>query len=128
MSNENIVFSQLYETQINNQLMMLRKGDYDGFVDFITKTQVNLPVDHPIMSSYHIQHLISEIGEVLDADKRWKSSRNAKNDSQQKLMEIADCFIVIMNIAIWSGYSGEELCNAINDKLNIVKDRIKESM
>lgn len=74
--------------------------------------------------SYHIQQLMSEIGEVLDADKRWKNFRNQKYDKDAKLEEIADCFIVLMNIAMFSEFSGFELAKAIDKKLNKVSERI----
>ena len=107
---------------------MLRKGMYDQYVDWVTKNQRDLPIDHPQLASYHIQQLVSEIGEVLEADKRWKNIRNNKYDKGNKLDEISDCFIVLMNIAMYSGFDGDELYNAINKKLDIVAERIsKES-
>ena len=74
--------------------------------------------------SYHIQQLMSEIGEVLDADKRWKNFRNQKYDENAKLEEIADCFIVMMNIAMFSGFDGSQLIEAIEKKLHKVSERI----
>ena len=74
--------------------------------------------------SYHVQQLMSEIGEVLDADKRWKNFRNQKYDENAKLEEIADCFIVLMNIAMFSGFDGNRLYDAIEKKINEVSERI----
>lgn len=115
---------ELFEKQKNNQLEMLRRGMYDQYIDWVTKHNKDLPIDHPQLASYHIQQLVSEIGEVLEADKRWKNIRNNKYDRESKLDEIADCFIVLMNIAMYSGFNGEDLFNAINHKIQVVSDRI----
>ena len=102
---------------------MLQDGMYDIFKSESTTT---IPVDDVRLMSYHIQQLMSEIGEVLDADKRWKNFRNQKYDKNAKLEEIADCFIVLMNITMFSGFNGVQLTNAINKKLAEVSERIKE--
>ena len=94
---------------------------YDKFKNESTTT---IPVDDVKLMSYHIQQLMSEIGEVLDADKRWKNFRNQKYDEGAKLEEIADCFIVLMNIAMFSGFDGIQLTDAIVNKLNKVSERI----
>ena len=113
--------SDLFELQQVNQKTMLRAGMYDGFRSLGTET---VPVDDARLMSYHIQQLISEIGEVLEADKRWKNFRNRKYDKNGKLEEIADCFIVLMNVAMFSGFSGNELTDAIVKKLNEVQERL----
>lgn len=118
-------FANLYDRQIDNQNMIIKKGSYNDISSMIVGEK-KLPVDDPRLASYHIQQLISEIGEVLDADKRWKSFRNGKFDKDGKLEEIADCFIVAMNIAIFSGFSAEEVSKAISDKLDVVKERIEK--
>ena len=88
-------FKDLFDMQKSNQINMLKNGMYDQYIDWVTKNERKLPIDHPQLASYHIQQLISEIGEVLDADKRWKNMRNDKYDKDNKLDEIADCFIVL---------------------------------
>lgn len=113
---------ELFEKQAENQREMLRKGVYSGQVG--GSMDVELPMDSVSLSSYHIQQLMSEIGEVLDADKRWKSHRNNKYVPQEKLEEIADCFIVLMNVALFSGFDGNDVEKAIKDKLDIVANRI----
>jgi len=118
-------FANLYDRQIDNQNMIIKKGSYNDISSMIVGEK-KLPIDDPRLASYHIQQLISEIGEVLDADKRWKSFRNGKFDKDGKLEEIADCFIVAMNIAIFSGFSAEEVSKAISDKLDVVKERIEK--
>lgn len=119
----NITFNELFNAQVNNQVSLVRKGSYEGFS---SSNILCVPIDDPTLSSYHIQQLISEIGEVLDADKRWKSFRNKKYDKEAKLEEIADCFIVLMNIAMFSGFDSDQMVEAIIKKLEIVKERIGE--
>ena len=117
-----MTFDELYNMQIDNQSLLINNGKYDGIAN------MSLPADNVSLSSYHIQQLVSEIGEVLAADKRWKNIRNDKYDSDNKLEEIADCFIVLMNIAIFSGVDATQLEEAIVKKLNIVNARFKESI
>lgn len=119
----NVTLQDLFNKQMENQSKMLQDGMYDIFKSESTTT---IPVDDVRLMSYHIQQLMSEIGEVLDADKRWKNFRNQKYDKNAKLEEIADCFIVLMNITMFSGFNGVQLTNAINKKLAEVSERIKE--
>ena len=119
--NNPVTFQDLFNRQIANQSKMLQDGMYDIFKSEGTKT---IPVDDVKLMSYHIQQLMSEIGEVLDADKRWKNFRNQKYDENAKLEEIADCFIVMMNVAMFSGFDGAQLTEAIESKLNKVSERI----
>lgn len=117
-----MTFEDMYQTQMENQSLLINHGKYDG-VD-----KMQLPVDNVSLSSYHVQQLISEIGEVLAADKRWKNIRNDKYDRDNKLEEIADCFIVLMNIAIFSGMRADDVEKAIAEKLRVVNARFKESI
>lgn len=117
----NLTLEDLFDRQIMNQSKMLQDGLYD---DYKSEGTTTIPVDDVKLMSYHIQQLMSEIGEVLDADKRWKNFRNQKYDKDAKLEEIADCFIVLMNITMFSGFDGFELIEAINEKLNKVSERI----
>ena len=116
-----ITFANLFWHQQENQNELLKSGSYDGFKSEGTKIT---PVDDPKLMSYHIQQLVSEIGEVLDSDKRWKNFRNQKYEKDNKLEEIADCFIVLMNVAMFSGFDASEVVEAIASKLNKVSDRI----
>lgn len=116
-----ITLQDLFNHQKINQTKMLQDGMYDMFK---SESTISIPVDDVKLMSYHIQQLMSEIGEVLDADKRWKNFRNQKYDKDAKLEEIADCFIVLMNITMFSGFDGFELTEAINEKLNKVSERI----
>lgn len=115
-------FNQLFNEQLGNQQKLMNQGAYNGFTG--KDDDVVLPVDDTHLCSYHVQQLVSEIGEVLEADKRWKNFRNEKNDSENKLEEIADCVIVCMNLAIFSGFDAIDLENAIINKLRIVSERI----
>lgn len=119
---------ELFERQGEIQREMFKQGMYAGFVSDSVSDDIvisGLPVDLPTLSSYHIQHLISEIGEVLDADKRWKNFRADKYDKDAKLEELADCFIVLMNICMYSDINAGELELAIIDKLETVKNRVE---
>ena len=112
-------FNDIFNKQLEFQQMLCNNIGY-GEKLFIT-----LPKDKPELASYHIQQLISEIGEVLQADKRWKNFRNDHIDMVNKKEEIADCFIVLMNVAIYSGMSSEELFEQIENKIKKNFDRIK---
>lgn len=116
-----ITLQQLFNTQLITQDKLIQKGVYDRYKDELTAT---VPVDDVCLASYHVQQLMPEIGEVLDADKRWKSHRNDKFDKNAKLEELADCFVVLMNIATLSGFDGDDLANAIQQKLGVVSDRL----
>lgn len=112
-------FNKLFDRQVQLQSTMVDKGMYDGIDPHLI-----IPQDVPELSSYHVQQLVSEIGEVLEADKRWKNFRNNKYDPDAKLDEIADCFIVLMNIAMFSGFSASDIYDAIVMKQAIVRSRI----
>ena len=124
-SENNYSFHNMFLKQAENQRNMFEKGMYNGFSDNDGKF-TELPVDDPKLSSYHIQQLISEIGEVLEADKRWKNFRNDAYDKYAKLDEIADCFIVLMNIAMFSGFDSKDVYMAICNKIEEVSIRISD--
>ena len=119
--NNLVSFQNLFNRQKANQIRMLQAGMYDTFKSESTKT---VPVDDVKLMSYHVQQLMSEIGEVLSADKRWKNFRNVVYDADGKLEEIADCFIVLMNVAMFSGFDDEQIVNAIKNKISEVGQRI----
>lgn len=120
-------FDALFDSQAENQRMMFERGMY-GFVDNpeVDGKYTELPIDEPKLASYHIQQLVSEIGEVLDADKRWKNFRNDFYNRDAKLEELADCFIVLMNISMFSGFSADDVYNAISSKIEEVGIRISD--
>lgn len=116
-------FKELFEKQMQNQMLMLLNRMYE-----VKESLCILPKDDISLASYHVLQLISEIGEVLDADKRWKNFRNDKYEEKSKADEIADCFIVLMNVAMFSGIGPEMLYKAIDEKVNIVYDRINKKL
>ena len=107
----NKTLQEIYQKQINFQKLVINNRPYDFEIG-------TLPEDNIQGCSYHIQALISEVGEILAADKRWKNYRNNKIDAENKKEEIADCFIVLMNSAMYSGISSEELENLILSKID----------
>ena len=120
----NKTFADMFHKQAENQREMINAGTYDGVAD--VEYGCELPIDNTRMASYHVQQLVSEIGEVLSSDKRWKNMRNNHNCPENKLEEIADCIIVGMNIAMYSGFTGEQLEEAIFKKIDTVADRVAE--
>ena len=113
-------FSTLFEMQKRNQRTMMAKGLYEGFICENEK----IPCDNIKVMSYHVMQLMSEIGELLESDKRWKNFRRDKFEKDEKLKELADCYIVLMNVTMFSGFSAEDIVQAIADKIEEVKDRI----
>lgn len=119
--NDKVTLNELFNVQMQNQQDLLDMGSYaDGDV------HERLPSDNVKLSSYHIQQLISEVGELLSADKRWKNFRNEKNDMENKYEEIADLFIVVMNIAMFSGMDAETFENEVVKKLQVFRQRLDE--
>ena len=87
-------------------------------------TGLNLPKDDVHWYQYHITAIIEEIGEILKADKRWKTHRNTTYNREEKIDEIADLFVTCVNIALFSGCGSEEVYNAIINKIQINKERL----
>lgn len=126
-----VSFGSAFAKQLRNQQALVDKHTYDDYMssnDYfeLIDCDASLPYDSVQLCSYHVQQLMSEIGEVLDADKRWKNFRNEKYDPDAKLDEIADCMIVLMNIAIFSGFNATDVMSAVNTKLDVVSRRIGE--
>lgn len=96
----------MFEMQTNLQKKMfgkLENGPEDSVEDF----------------HYSITALISEIGEVLSADKRWKNARNAHYDRDEKLFELVDCMAFLVNAIQYSGFTVEEFYKAFAEKNQI---------
>lgn len=104
------------------QQVMMKKGLYDEISKNVESDL--LPQDDINLFRYHCVQLLSEIGEVLEADKRWKSHRNNDFSRDEKIKEIADCIAVIFNIAIFSGVMADELEKAIHDNFDKILSRI----
>lgn len=87
----------------------------------------NVPFDDPIMMKQHILGLVGEIGEVLQADQRWKdNSRNEYYNREEKMMEIADCLIYLINVCLYSGINASELYISTVNKINKNFKRFKK--
>lgn len=84
------------------------------------------PHDNPQLFEYHIAAMIEELGEVLKADKRWKSHRNTAFNEDEKLDELADVFITAMNLALWSGFDGVDITCAIAAKFKENFNRLED--
>jgi NTP pyrophosphatase (non-canonical NTP hydrolase) len=79
---------------------------------------MDTPVDSPRWFQYHMTAMTEELGEVLKADKRWKTHRNAHYDFENKLEELADVFITAMNLALFSGIDADTMIQAISAKIS----------
>lgn len=92
------------------------------FQKFVTAKET-LPCDDTHWFSYHIQAMVEELGEVLKADKRWKTHRNTNYEPSNKLEEISDVFITAINLAVFSGFGAEQVYETINNKIceNFIK-------
>ena len=108
------------------------KDNFKVIYDLQTKFQemitgkTNLPQDSIADFSYHIQAIVEELGEVMKSDKRWKNYRNQQYDPQNKLEEICDVYITLLNVAIFSGFTSEELVKNIFDKIEKNNERFKK--
>lgn len=120
-------FNDLFNAQMDNQEDFLMKGHYDGIskkAEEIRYSKNPFPIDDVDLYRYQMLQLMSELGEILEADKRWKNFRNNKYDKDAKVDEIADCFIVLLNIAMFSEMDADYLFNKIMEKIEVVSDRI----
>lgn len=90
-------------------------------------TGATCPGDNLEQFSYHIQAMVEELGEVVKADKRWKTHRNERYLVEEKLDEIADVFITAMNIAIHSGFSSDDIEKAIMNKIQTNYERLHDA-
>lgn len=91
---------------------------YDAQRAFQSKvTGLDVPHDSVDWFTYHITAMQEEMGEVLKADKRWKTHRNHAYDPENKLEELADVFITAMNMAMFSGFTSDQLENAVFNKI-----------
>jgi NTP pyrophosphatase (non-canonical NTP hydrolase) len=88
----------------------------------------NIPEDNVDLFQYHMLALSEEIGEVLKADKRWKTHRNDRFVVDEKLDELADCFITLINIACYSGFGADVMSTAILDKIKKNIERVTSNV
>lgn len=84
----------------------------------------NVPTDDPEMLAHHAIGLITELGEVMQADKRWKKNkRNDHYDKQEKIDEIADVLIFLINLCLYSNIRSDQLFKATEKKIRLNKLR-----
>lgn len=106
--------------KINNFL-----ASYNSQIKFQEEvTGATCPGDNLDHFCYHMNAMTEELGEVMKADKRWKTHRNVRFEPEEKLDEIADVFITAMNIAIHSGFTGAEIEAAIQNKIEQNYERL----
>ena len=120
-------FNSHFSEEIKNNLLAEKKMTFNTVYDLQKRFQADecavytdmdkLPIDNPEMFKYHCMFLMEELGELIKTDKRWKHFRNTKYDREDKLSELADCFICLMNIALFSGFNGEEIREAVINKI-----------
>ena len=87
------------------------------FQKYVTKME-ELPADSTRWYSYHMLAMVEEMGEILKSDKRWKTHRNENFEPEEKVEEIVDMFITMMNICIFSGVNVEGLLQATEKKID----------
>jgi NTP pyrophosphatase (non-canonical NTP hydrolase) len=78
---------------------------------------VPIPSDQINLYQYHMLALLEEVGELLKSDKRWKTLRNSHYNKEEKLDEIADVFITLLNVAMYSDVDANQLAVAIQTKI-----------
>ena len=81
-----------------------------------TQTIILYEAPHKLINT--LKMMLEEIGELVKSDKRWKNFRNNKFDRDNKLEELCDCFITLMNITMFSGFSCEEVEEAVANKID----------
>jgi len=106
-------FEELYRKQIDFQMIL---------------SDNKLPVDDVKEFQYHMTAMTEELGEVLKADKRWKTHRNTTYNREEKLDELADCFITLMNLYIYSGFNTNDILDTVRDKIKINLERLKKEI
>lgn len=90
-------------------------------------TNAELPADRPDLVSYHALGLFTELGEVLQADKRWKlwSEADKSNNIEEVKSEIADCWLFLINLTLVHNIDANELFDLFLNKHNKVRAKNK---
>lgn len=92
-------------------------------------TKLDLPHDNPLEFRNHICLMLEELGELCKTDKRWRKTGYLRTqESGNKIEEIADVFIVAMNLAIYSGYKWNDILSAIDDKISYNYKRLESDI
>ena len=108
----------------SNLLRLMGDGVIPAPKGLDTDISMALPVDDVEWFKYHMMALSEEAGEILQGDKRWKTHRNQRYERTEKLEELADAFITLMNVGIYSGFDAEEITGAIMSKVAKNLDRL----
>lgn len=108
LDEKELTLENIFNHQMLYQHMVLTK---------IKDETTTLPTDNVEWFSYHIQAMVEELGEVMKADKRWKTHRNESYNKDEKKDELADVFITFINLCLFSGFSVEEIKQAIFKKI-----------
>ena len=109
----------LFEKQKEFQRLVLSKLP-ESSVDEVS----TLPCDSTYWFKYHTLAMLEELGEVLRADKRWKTHRNDRYDRDEELDELSDVFITFINMCLYSGVDAEEICRTTIAKMSTNCERI----
>lgn len=119
LDEEELTLENIFNHQMLYQHMVLTK---------IKDETTTLPTDNVEWFSYHIQAMVEELGEVMKADKRWKTHRNERYNKDEKKDELADVFITFINLCLFSGFSVEEIKQAIFKKIeeNFIRFKSQE--
>jgi len=90
-------------------------------------TGIDLPADRPDFLTYHISGLVSELGEILDCDKRWKTWRKNVPPADYSALktEIVDAWHFMINLSLVVGMDAETVFTEFIKKNEIIKERIK---
>ncbi len=87
-------------------------------------TNTETPCDNIDQFHYSVTALVCELGEVLQADKRWKNNgRNDHYDRDEKLEELVDCFAFLINACLYSGFTSRDIYLAFVKKFNTNVER-----
>lgn len=116
-----MIFSEIFEyttrhIKIANMAPIFEKQKC--FEKYMTGN--NYPIDDPVMMERHLSSAVWEIGEITKCDERWKNWKKNHRPvlRQDKLEEFADVMIFLMNALMYSGFTMQDLCLSINDKID----------
>lgn len=102
---------------INNQIAIEKAID-----------KINLPDEGNIYNAVsQVTHMVSELGEFMQADTRWKQSEcKCINTLMGTAMEeLIDVFIMSVNLMLSYGMSEEMIIATYNHKLEVLEKRHK---
>lgn len=90
-------------------------------------TGLKLPIDSPYDFRDHLCLMAEEFGELAKVDKRWRNfDGSGKLPEGNKIDELADVFIVAINLALFSEFTYDDLMRAIYKKIARNERRLKD--